>query len=153
MILPKISGRYTYEARELEDGRFGVCRVEWLGEDLTYSDYEEAKAVAENIGISDSARISKETMMKALDGMDGVSVSKITEAGHDNEKMNYARTIIGHYMLESGYSMTYIASWMKRPSLRRCIIEARYEKMHCNLTYPEFNAMEREFLEKISLGD
>lgn len=150
--LDKIGGKFHYEARLMEDGRYGVCRVEWLGEDLTYSDYETAKAVAENIGISDAARISKESMIQVLTEFDGVDELCFTQKGRDNEIMYYARTILCHYMLLSGYTMGYIRNWMKKPSFRASITEERYSIMHGNITYPIFNEMEKVFREKLDIA-
>ena len=150
--LDTIDGKPHYEARLMSDGRYGVCRVEWLGEDLTYSDYKTAKAVAENIGISDAARISKESMIQVLTEFDGVDEKCFTKKGRDNEIMYYARTILCHYMLLSGYTMGYIRNWMRKPSFRASITEERYFTMHGNITYPIFNEMEKVFREKLDIA-
>lgn len=149
--LEEINERIHYEARLMSDGRYCVCRVEMLGKDLTYSDYETAKAVAENMGISESARISKESMIEVLTEFSGADEMNFTKKGRDNEIMYYARTILCHYMLESGYTMGYIRHWMNKPSFRASIAEERYSTMHGSITYPVFNEMEKVFREKLGL--
>lgn len=150
--------KVTFDVDKTDDGRYCVRRVEWLGNEFTFDDKEDALRAADRLigvaGKDTGLVLDKTTMVDALyDIMLERGLVLELSSERDTEMAMYCRTILIHYMLAAGYTMPYICRWMKRPSYRKCVIDERYTTMHGNPTYPEFNEIENQFLEKIRWDD